>query len=515
MRKKIGIAGFVLTLVLIVSLIPATVFAGDYSSEWGMFRKDKENSGQSSSKTARVAGEAVKKWSHNLDPKAQWSPVGSPIIVGGNIYIASDDDLNVFDKSGKIIRTGKLKSKIGYTANIAYGDGKIFVPLDGGQVQALDAGTLKSLWISEPMPEANYQNGSNITYHDGYIYTGTYLAAGSSTDGFYFALSTNDEDSGDENEEKAYAWNHTSSAISNAKGFYGVGGAVYSDVIIFAGDDGILVSKDLKSGTEKDTYDLGGQVRSSVMLSGNTAYIATKGGRVYSVPLAGNGTFKDSEVKYCNTSSGESTSSPVIHAGKLYAVSGSFDSGGKVDVIDAGNMSKIGSADLGGFSQSSPLKVDGYSASSNGNTIYIYLMLNDSPDDLVVIENSDSMSAPKVSKIFSPGGEYSMSSVIADSSGTMYFLGNSGTLYAVGYQDLPKEPESSDPKPTSQTAEKDPAAKDKQKTGETKGQGTSPDTSDTKSVVSWIILILASLFVIVSAWFIRKRNMVKANEKNN
>ena len=66
---------------------------------------------------------------------------------------------------------------------LAYAEGMLFAQIGGGQIQALSATSLKSLWISESL---GGQTLSPITYKDGYIYTGTWTS--DTTPGSYSAF---------------------------------------------------------------------------------------------------------------------------------------------------------------------------------------------------------------------------------------------------------------------------------------------------------------------------------------
>ena len=89
----------------------------------------------------------------------------------------------------------------------------IFAQVGNGQVQAVDATTLKSVWISEVL---GGQTLSPITYKNGYIYTGTWNSE--SKEGTYFCLSVTDEDPDNPTEIKKCAWK-----FSHMGGFYWAG----------------------------------------------------------------------------------------------------------------------------------------------------------------------------------------------------------------------------------------------------------------------------------------------------
>ena len=59
----------------------------------------------------------------------------------------------------------------------------LFVPVNDGRIVALNAATLEQLWVTETC--ARQQTLSPITYHDGYIYSGTWYSE--TSDGYYMA----------------------------------------------------------------------------------------------------------------------------------------------------------------------------------------------------------------------------------------------------------------------------------------------------------------------------------------
>ena len=84
----------------------------------------------------------------------------------------------------------------------------IFAAIDGddgkGCIQALNAETLQSLWISE---KVSGQMISPITYHNGYIYTGTWNSE--TETGTYFALPVTDQNTSSTNETQDVLWRVT------------------------------------------------------------------------------------------------------------------------------------------------------------------------------------------------------------------------------------------------------------------------------------------------------------------
>lgn len=421
-----------ITKIYHVNLYPSPIDLPDYNGEWDSFRGNTSNNGITNIKTARSMAEADLQWSLDLVENPNWlSSAGAPLIVNDHIYIAADNEIKIIDKKGLIQKTGILADKIGFNCNMAYGNGMLFVPINNGRIQALNAQTLESLWISEDLGE-NYQAGCPVLYKDGYIYSGSYSYISSTkTNGSFFCIDVNDDNPYTGDEVKHFKWTYTSGNDSLA-GYYWAGAAIAGNALLFGGDDGNLISYSLDTGDVIDTFDAeSGSIRCSVLYKDSSAYFATSGGKAFCVPVNANGTFTAGQVKSTELSNGASTSTPVLYNGRLYAISGSFTTGGKLDVINANTMERISSADIGGYSQSSPLITTAYATEQNGRKVYLYMMLNDAADDVVCIEDSEMMNTPIVNQLFSPGSAYASASLIADTAGSLYFSDGNFKLNAL------------------------------------------------------------------------------------
>ena len=102
--------------------------------------------------------------------------ITQPLIINGYLYAQSGKKvLKIDPTNGEVKATGNLIGSSTYTTNpLGYGDGMIFAAIDsadGGCIQALNAETLAPLWTSKKI---SGQMISPITYHNGYIYTGTW-----------------------------------------------------------------------------------------------------------------------------------------------------------------------------------------------------------------------------------------------------------------------------------------------------------------------------------------------------
>ena len=404
----------------------------EVTEEWSSYRSE-NNSGITQGKTPRATDEIAKAWSADLNATDDWGfsiSGNSPIVIDDLIYVIDGDNLRAFSKSGVQVKNAKLAEKGGSTSRLAYGQGMLFASLGDGRIQALNAKTLDSLWISREMPPG-YTIGSTITYQNGYVYSGAVKDNYVKTTGSFFCIDVTDENTSVPDETKYFEWEHISTSESGRTGYLWTGAYATDDYILFGGDDGILVSRSSGNNKVLDTYDAGASIRSDITFNNGYAYFTTQNGQLKKVKINNNGTIDKNDISSTSLAIASSTSTPVIYDGKAYAISGDFISGGRLDVIDIKTMRVLSTVDIGGYSQSSPLLSSSYANASNGNAVFLYVVLNDDNSDIMVIENSNKLSKPKVSRLYRPVGSYSMGSVISDSNGTLYFIDGYGNLNAI------------------------------------------------------------------------------------
>lgn len=430
-------------LSVILSAAPASSLP-DYSGEWPTFRNSKNNNALTSTLTPDSAETAelkwVKKYGSGWGPKA----VNLPIIVNNHVYIARNDDIFCLSKdTGEAVVSGKLASpQGGYGTNsMVYAEGMVFVQLDNGCIQALRADTLESLWVTESF---GGQTISPITYYNGYIYTGTW---GSETKEQNFAcFSVTDEDPTNGFETKYATW-----LRPHAGGYYWVGAYVNDVCAVFGSDDGtggsdsptaVLYSVNPVTGSIIDTIDnVIGDIRCTVVYDSGRVYFTTKGGYLYSVGLNTNGTFDHNSIKSIQIGS-MSTSTPVIYKGRLYVgCSGkgydwNGDSGSGIAVVDVsgGKLEKIYKASTPGYPQAGPLVSTAFENSTG--KVYVYTTYNNNPGGIYIIEDSAGQTEPSANNgnLYVPEKAYQqfcISTICADSEGTLYYKNDSGMVIAV------------------------------------------------------------------------------------
>ena len=218
-----------------------------------------------------------RKWATRLDAKGWDAALTPPLILGGYVYVASGQFIYKMDKNtGDIVKTSeRMSGNMQYAMiPLAYAEGMLFAQIGGGQIQALSATTLKSLWISEKL---GGQTLSPITYKNGYIYTGTWNS--DTTPGSYFCLSVTDEDPSKGNEIKYCTWKY-----DHKGGFYWAGAYASENYLVFGSDDGagdaytsILYSVNTHTGQLIDKRtDVIGDIRSTITYNNGYVYFNDK-----------------------------------------------------------------------------------------------------------------------------------------------------------------------------------------------------------------------------------------------
>ncbi len=419
-----------------------------YTGDWINFRGNENNMGVTVAKTPRKAGETKALWAKSLGTGYDNAPT-PPIILDDKLYISYAKKIAVLDrKTGEIIKESKeLKGKETFTLNpITYADGMLFININNGQIQALRADTLESVWVSEKI---GGQTLCPITYHDGYIFAGTWNAEQS--DGVYFALSTTDDDENKTDEIKKPIWK-----VKHKGGFYWAGSYATDKYVIFGSDDGCdegdyranaaLYSVEPDTGRIIDKIDqIRGDLRSTIAYDPETdcIYCTTKGGLFIKVHVNSDGTFDRSTYKTVELG-GMCTGTPIIYKGIAFIGSSGAQQfanfGHSYKVVDVETMEIIATDNtIPGYVQTSALLSKAYE--DNGK-VYVYLTYNYPPGGIYVLEYDIKDRTIKGSHLFVPeieNQQYCICSIVCDSEGTMYYKNDSGYMMAVGRVDVTDE----------------------------------------------------------------------------
>lgn len=480
------IIAFITIMAIIVTLVPYRAFAFGtkptdgygVDMEWYNFRNNQENNGVTEASTPINDATASEKWSQKYG--SGWSAAPTPpLILDDKLYVGVANKILEIDKQTgeKLRESDEMYGNVGYAMNpILYADGKLFVQVGNGVVQAVDKESLKCLWHTEKI---GGQTLSPIAYTQvdgkGYIYTGTY-GNGEQSDGTFFCVSTDNEglepDTGSNlnggGKIKSDVWDFTPSEddpglkdAQNAKrGFYWAGAYACENYIAVGTDDGspegdytanaVFYTLDPTTGQIIDRIDnIKGDIRTTVVYDNGHLYFSTKGGTLYKVDV-------DSEGNLTNESyidlGGMTTAAPLVYKNKIYigvaGKGGQFDPDGghSFKVVDNSGIlnenSLLYELPIPGYPQAAALLSNAYEnedfdkdGKADGR-VYLYFTYNAKPGGIYyTYDTPDAEDALDMGKeLFVPEGDkqqYCISTICSDDDGTLYYKNDSCYLMAV------------------------------------------------------------------------------------
>ena len=411
----------------------------DYDGEWLSFRGNDENMGVTNARTPIDATETKELWKVQLGHG--WdSSVTPPLIINGDLYVqAGTEVMKISKATGEVKARTTIPDSSRYTMNpLAYGAGMIFASMEvpvgatTGYIVALNADTLEQLWVSEKI---SGQMISPITYHNGYIYTGTWNSE--TYEGTYFALSVTDEDPFRKDEVKSPIW-----TIDHKGGFYWAGAYATDKYVVFGTDDGAyegdgglatLYSVDPLTG--RIISKLGGiqgDVRTSIAYDDGHVYFATKGGYFYKATLSDTGVLSDLQSFNMGFMA---TATPIVYKGVGYvSCSGKgtsqFDAG-SVIAVDVATMTQLDRVDTYGYVQASMLLTTAYEETGK---LYIYAPNNLTPGNIQVVTYDVASKKMEIEDLYVPTGaarQYCLCPIVCGADGTLYVKNDSGYMFAL------------------------------------------------------------------------------------
>ena len=427
---------------------------------WGQHLGDKNNNAVVDSKAPTNKTELL--WESFSNAPDIWGfgtrYAGTPILVNGYIYIVQNDEIVILNaKTGVREKSTKLSEKIGTSSNIIYGGGMIFVPLGDGSIQVFNAKTLQSMYLLDsPAPfEINYSVNGAMHYENGKLYVGF---SDGSTLGCYAVYDTMDIDIENETEVITPLW---TSENSEGQSYYGAGAVTIEDKLVIAGDSGIVYVYNSATGEKISSLQLEGAVRGSIVYAEGYIWVATKGNKIYKLSISESG-------QLIILAKGdlllETNASPVVASGKVYITGGDFKNGGFLAVYD--KDLKLLAKEKTEFMFNTPTVTTAY------DDTYVYFTEN-GPEGSLYMAKVTSNNKITLTKIYTPEHpQYSMSKVIIGSDGTIYYVNDSGYLFAIrGKSDEAPE------KPDGGTEPDD--GKDDGKDEENNGVGNNSNTAGT------------------------------------
>ena len=411
----------------------------DWSSSWPA-------AGTGATEAPTPTGATEEKWVARLKESSDWSTyVSEPITAGDYLFIVAGNTLYQRDaKTGDVVKSAKLVSAISSVSRMAYADGLVLVPLGDGRVQALTADALTTVWVSEKLPDGKggaQQCQGNLTVSAGKVYFQT--SAGWSGPGGYSVcldLVTGKT-----------VWKQQ--AAGTKANYYWTGMGVSGDYGFVGNMDGTVETVDLATGESVSSLSLGASVRSGVTVApgGKVVYVVSYDGYLHKLGVGTAGVLTElGKVSISNSGKdgkgAESfgpTSTPVLSGNRIYVGGVSADRAGKygayygqLTVVDADSMSVVASVSktatgyISGEVKSTPV------VSQQGDATYVYFTGNNNPGALYRYKVGDT-AAEEIYTPASANQNYGMCTPAVGADGTLYYINDSGNLFAVGGKEAP------------------------------------------------------------------------------
>ena len=421
--KKL-ITACVISAAMVVSMVPF-----DVSHACTGFRPGDTNNGVVNYNTPESSNEVRLKWEQKLGKGWESAPAVPTVGDDGYIYVASGEILYRLDKNtGKKldpVKGLKLEDMVGgYGTNpMAYNNGKLYIHIGSGRIEAVDVSNpkeLKHIWTSEKI---GGQTISPIIYNDGYLYTGTWKGEKKSEK--FFCLNA---------ENGNMQWKYDN---PNKRGYYWMGAYVDNTYAYFGSDDGELRKVNAKTGELIKSLKLEGeQIRSSIVKYKNSLYFTTKSGNLHKVnpdSMVLEGTCKLGLM----ATGTPSIADDVIYIGAANGNPFQDESTHQFVTVSCETMRIIDSVPSPGYPQAAPLVKDGPE-----NNI-VYFTYNKPPGGMKIFktDNAGHIDKATYEDLHVPQGdaqEYSISPVMVDNDGTLYYKNDSGYIFALAAENAPE-----------------------------------------------------------------------------
>lgn len=451
--------GLSLLLVLAMDVSLTTAPLGVQGESWPQFLGNETTQGVSDAATPVTGEELALRWEKNTG--SSWNDVpGTPIVVGDYVYYYSSQYLRKLSlKTGEELAVAQVYGEPvnQFFISIAYGDGKIFVPLqknnmddnldvEGAHFRVFDAETLRQLYITEGLGAAQMQTA--VMYHDGYFVTGTYTG-GRQSSGMYVCFDSEDEDPSSPNEVKKAVWkiDKNMSAPADEQKTYSFcwnGAAFVKDYCYFASADtlwrvkyqtGEAVSMTIGNDQEQNYAS-----RSTVVYNEelNRLYVAVNsdsGAAVLAYPVKPDGTIDPQNYKawHSHTKGGGTQSTPVIYNKRLYIGGGGYTMGSAetFHVVDAVSLEEIYQIPL--RTKGSAAISNAYGTEENNQQVYVYMIPYapvDGQSQLWIISDAQGQTEPRYEVVSGIGHpQYASQSAIIAKDGALLWYNDAGYLY--------------------------------------------------------------------------------------
>lgn len=407
----------------------------DWDAEWAGYGNSGNGSTVTDAKTpAQAAG---LKWAFDWKAESgqQYANCSEPVIANGFVYIATENELIKIDSStGKKVASAPLASKVSYTSRPIYTNGLIIVPLNGGAVQAITADKLICKWLTPGLTDLT-QSSCTVVSDGEYVYVGT---VDISYDENYNATYGNGSLKRIKIATGEVSWQN----IDPSEGYYWTGAALTDKYTIVPTSAGTLKCIDKTTGDVVSTMKLGALANADCVAdpsNGSTFYQMTHDGKLHVISLSAKGVL--SEQKTVDLGLTNNMSAPAV-AGENLIVGGQTATGSALALynLKTGKTTMVTAAD----GKELPAGFNGIAAtplvSVQGGKTYVYFTVNsaDSKDYVNYSAGGGvyryTLGDAEATQIYDAAGHYQYcdSPVIADASGNLYYINDSGMLFKLG-----------------------------------------------------------------------------------
>ena len=407
----------------------------DWDAEWAGYGNSGNGSTVTDAKTpAQAAG---LKWAFDWKAESgqQYANCSEPVIANGFVYIATENELIKIDSStGKKVASAPLASKVSYTSRPIYTNGLIIVPLNGGAVQAITADKLICKWLTPGLTDLT-QSSCTVVSDGEYVYVGS---VDISYDENYNATYGNGSLKRIKIATGEVSWQN----IDASEGYYWTGAALTDKYTIVPTSAGTLKCIDKTTGDVVSTMKLGAVANADCIAdpsNGSTFYQMTHDGKLHVISLSAKGVL--SEQKTVDLGLTNNLSAPAVSGDNLI-VGGQTATGSALGLynLKTGKTTMVAAAD----GKALPAGLNGIAAtplvSVQGGKTHVYFTVNsaDSKDYVNYSAGGGvyryTLGDAEATQIYDAAGHYQYcdSPVIADASGNLYYINDSGTLFKLG-----------------------------------------------------------------------------------
>lgn len=418
--KKISLGVLLLLAFLCISV---KVQAGD----WTGYQNSSTNNGVTAYPGPTDADHAVAMWSVGMEDATT-----PPLVVGNKVYTASGRYVYCFDRltGEKLGTSDKLAGNVSFALHpMVYANHMLYVVTENGgaSIEALslsDPSNPTKRWTSSPVSGTCY---SPLTYHNGYLYTGTWNGEAS---GYYFCVSAS---------TGSVVW-----SMEEPNGFYWDGAYASDSYVAFASENvagqdneeegSTLYTVHPITGAKIDSVtDLKGSIRNTVVYDSGYLYVGTVAGRLYRIPVDSSGHL--GTYSYIDLD-GRIKATVAVDQGKIYVGTEGKGTEGKgtnpsyyyvIDSNFSGNP-VIDKVVLPGPTKGAPIV-----STAEDGTRYVYFSCNVEEGGIYYFTNANG-SVSSCKTLFTPSSSQQgkcISSLALDGEGNLYYKNDSNYLMAV------------------------------------------------------------------------------------